>query len=183
MKCPHCGKEISDFAMKCPNCGGNPKTQATKEVKEKIEINQRKQKSKSNISCKIAFVLSTIVGLFTDYIMIDIIHTGINRIINCFLYSAIICLCTFVVLKYRVYKNLTKYGYILFIALSIILNIVTRFIISLIERKYYSIELLLDMIPYNSIILYHLSNILNIIVLVFTCFFLSIIICNNRKHK
>ena len=182
MKCPHCGKEISDFSMKCPNCGGNPKTQATKEVIENIEINQQKQKNKSNILCIIAFTLSTIVGLFTDYIMLEIMYTGLNRTINCFLYIAIICFCSFIALKYKVYKNIIKQLYIIFISLSIIFNIIIRFIIN-------SIEISRDIIKYLSIIsdneriIYYLSSILNIITIVFACFFLSVIISNKKNRN
>lgn len=182
MKCPHCGKEISDFAMKCPNCGGNPKTQATKKVIENIEINKQKQENKSNILCIIAFILSAIVGLFTDYIMLKIMYTGMDRTINCFLYIAIICFCSFVVLKYKVYKYIITKTYIIFIALSIIFNVIIRFIINSIERKHDLIKYL-NIISDNARIIYYLSIILNIITLVFACFFLSVIISNKRKNK
>ena len=56
IKCPECGKEISDQAANCPNCGfpvnksdsqSVPTTQSHEEIIEKAKHNKRKLKKDS----------------------------------------------------------------------------------------------------------------------------------------
>ena len=50
LKCPECGKEISDSAVKCPNCGVNPQKLWKQQQRE--EKNRKTMEQWNNMSPK-----------------------------------------------------------------------------------------------------------------------------------
>lgn len=54
LKCPSCGKDISEYATTCPNCGADLKSDNKAPKTEKAITMQRqdRKKKQANIICK-----------------------------------------------------------------------------------------------------------------------------------
>ena len=72
IKCPECGKEVSDKASSCPNCG-HPIEDQTVEVEEysnKEIVNPLPKKSKKKVIFFIAIITVIIIAGVIAYFMI-----------------------------------------------------------------------------------------------------------------
>lgn len=74
IKCPKCGKQISDKATTCPHCGYDP-LKALAEIREKQQLQQKKRRKRIIISITSIFVVGIVAVLVYLY-SID----GLNNI-------------------------------------------------------------------------------------------------------
>ena len=108
MKCPHCGNEISEFAISCPNCGGNPKGQATEEVKAKAKVLVQKRDSLNIKLSLIGAIISIAVAIIIPFFFTGIMGWGVNRIVECILYVLAAVVVTVIAIKCKSFKVISK---------------------------------------------------------------------------
>lgn len=108
MKCPHCGNEISEFAISCPNCGGNPKGQATEEVKAKAKIVVQKRDSLNNKLSLIGAAITLAVAVIVPLFFTMVVYWGLNRIVECILYGLVAVIAIVIAIKCKSFKVIGK---------------------------------------------------------------------------
>ncbi len=165
MKCPHCGKEISEYAITCPNCGGNPKGKATEEVKEKVKIVENKTNN-TNKKILIAGIAIAALGvLFPYYFGIPALYGGTNRIIEIFVYIVISVILIGIMIKCNSFKVIIKD--IAFYVSAVVAAILDFVLDDVRAKSMYGSDSIKMMREYaRGIAAYDIAKVLNIVVLI-----------------
>lgn len=183
MKCPHCGKEISEFAISCPNCGGNPKGQATEEVKEKVKIVAQKRNNLNNKLSIIGVIISFAVAIIIPYFFTRIMYLGLNRIVECILYAIVAVVVIVIAKKCNAFKSVSKNK--VFYILSAVVAI-ADFVL---QNEYYKYLLGSDTIDLMRQklkliwVIFNIAKLLHILVLVVGIAFLFTVIKQKKESK
>lgn len=133
MKCPHCGNEISEFAISCPNCGGNPKGQATEEVKSKARSVVKKRNSLNNRLSLIGAAIALSVVIIAPFFFTRIVYLGLNRIVECILYLFVAVVVIVIGCRCNSFKIVSKN--VTFYIISVVIA-VADFILQNVYYKY-----------------------------------------------
>ncbi len=72
VKCPECGKEISDQAKSCPNCGFVFEHEVLSKTRE-TELSEKKVNAAAGIALIVIGILVTILGGFTMGLIVGIV--------------------------------------------------------------------------------------------------------------
>lgn len=78
IKCPSCGKAISEYAIACPNCGADLKNKEKIAKTEKAITIQKQDRRKKQTNVIINIVLLLLVGLLTLFLHIRIFKMGLS---------------------------------------------------------------------------------------------------------
>ena len=78
IKCPSCGKAISEYAIACPNCGADLKNKEKIAKTEKAITIQKQDRRKKQTNVIINIVLLLLVGLLTLFLHISIFKMGLS---------------------------------------------------------------------------------------------------------
>lgn len=183
MKCPHCGKEISEFSISCPNCGGNPKGQATEEVKEKVKIVVQKRNNLNNKLSIIGAIISFAVAIIIPFFFTRIMYLGLNRLVECILYAIVAVVVIVIAKKCNAFNTVSKNKF--FYILSAVVAI-SDFVLQNVYYKYLlgsgTIDLMKQQLKLIWVI-FNIAKLLHILVSVVGIALLFTAIKQNKKNK
>ena len=74
IKCPSCGKAISEYAIACPNCGADLKSKEIIVKTEKAITIQKQNRKKKQINFIINMAILLFVGMLTLFYICVFLH-------------------------------------------------------------------------------------------------------------
>lgn len=149
LKCPSCGKDISEYATTCPNCGADLKSgdKATKTEKAITMQRQDRKKKQANIIVNIALLL--FVGLLTIFIHINIFCWGLSaNIFDFVIYFLAVAYSVFNIIRYKLLSGKPKINIIIAAVAGIIIFVLATYLYKPISFALYG------GVPSDDVILY-----------------------------
>ena len=119
MKCPHCGKEISDYAVKCPNSGGYPKEPENAEIRERLKKKEEQTHHNGIIPSIVAIIVTLLIGFLADPLITNICNTGFDKTMVGIVYAVTFILALVVIFKFKVYQCINMVGIIAWCVVSL----------------------------------------------------------------
>lgn len=141
LKCPSCGKAISEYATTCPNCGADLKN-GDKVIKTEkaITIQRQEQKSKSrNIVINIA-ILSAI-GLLAIVIKQYIFMNGLSAGIDLLLYLIAVMYSIVNIIRFKMLSDKSFSTIIIAIVLGVAATIIGYMLYKPVNYGLYSLRM------------------------------------------
>lgn len=109
IKCPSCGKAISEYAIVCPNCGADLKGKETIVKTEKAITIQKQDRKKKQTNFIINIALLLFVGLLTLFLHMRIFCMGLSaNVFDFAVYFLVVVYSVFNIIRYRLFSGKSK---------------------------------------------------------------------------
>lgn len=129
IKCPSCGKAISEYAIACPNCGADLKSKEKIAKTEKAIIIQKQDRKKKQTNVIINIVLLLLVGLLTLFLHIRIFKMGLSaNIFDFAIYFLAVVYSAFNIIRFRLFSGKSKTDIIIAAAAGIFIFVLAAYL-------------------------------------------------------
>lgn len=105
LKCPSCGKDISEYATTCPNCGADLKSGDKAPKTEKAITMQRQEQKSKNRNIIINIAILSAIGLLAIVIKQYILMNGLSAGIDLLLYLIAVVYSIVNIIRFKILSD------------------------------------------------------------------------------